>query len=59
MDKCCEYCNTEINTEDNLQGHDGICYDDKNGQYYIYAEHFRNERVFIDVKYCPQCGREL
>lgn len=60
MNKVCEYCDTKLNTENYLQGHDGICYNEKNKQYYIYAEHFRNERVFIlDVKYCPYCGRKL
>lgn len=54
----CEYCNVE-NKEENLRGLDGIVYDGEENKYCLYIEHFRNEKYRIEVKYCPECGREL
>lgn len=54
----CEYCNKE-NTEESLSGSDGIFRDKNNGEYYLYIEHFANEKYFIKVDYCPKCGKNL
>jgi hypothetical protein len=54
----CDYCDKE-NTEELLAGSDGILFDKDNGEYYLYIEHFRNEKYFIVVKYCPKCGEKL
>lgn len=52
----CEYCSKE-NTEGNLVGEDGvIC---KDGKHYLYIEYFLGEKYYIEVNYCPECGREL
>ena len=54
----CEYCSKD-NTEINLQGDDGIIINE-NKEAYIFAEHYRNERVRINnIKYCPMCGNKL
>jgi hypothetical protein len=53
----CDYCDKE-NTEESLRGSDGI-YHDENGEYYLYIEHFHNEKYFIKVDYCPKCGEKL
>jgi hypothetical protein len=53
----CEYCNEE-NTEDSLRGTDGI-FLSENGEYYLYIEHFLNEKTIIKVNYCPECGKKL
>jgi hypothetical protein len=55
MDKC-EYCE-EGNTEDNSRGSDCVIY--KDNKYYLYIEHFRNEKYFIPINYCPECGVKL
>jgi hypothetical protein len=54
----CEYCN-ENNNADNLRGNDGVFYNNEDGRYYLYIEHFRNEIYMISVNYCPKCGLEL
>lgn len=54
----CEYCNQD-NKEEELRGSDGIVFDVKEGKYNLYVEHFRNEKHWIKVLYCPQCGRKL
>lgn len=62
--KSCEYCD-EKNTEENLKGgHEGIIHNrssNKNrfAEYYLFINHFHNEFYRIEVKFCPQCGREL
>ncbi|WP_405169406.1 hypothetical protein [Paenibacillus sp. FSL H3-0286] len=50
-----EYCSEE-NKESDLCGSDGVVYDTENNNYYLFAEHFKDEKVRIDVKYCPECG---
>jgi hypothetical protein len=54
----CEYCSKE-NTAESLRGDDGIYYDNKKEKHYLYIEHFRNEKYFIEVNFCPQCGEKL
>jgi hypothetical protein len=54
----CEYCH-EDNTEESLRGDDGIYYNQDNGRYYLYVEHFLNEKYRIEVEYCPKCGKKL
>lgn len=55
----CDYCNVSTQ-EHHLQGADGVVYDAKNDSWYLFAEHFRNEKVRINgMKYCPKCGRKL
>ncbi|MED3792410.1 hypothetical protein P4571_08135 [Niallia alba] len=54
----CEYC-LETNMEDQLRGSDGVVYDTENQEYNLYVEHFRNERHWIPVNFCPQCGKKL
>lgn len=54
----CVYCHKD-NIEENLRGSDGIVFDAETGKYSLYVEHFRNERHWIEVLYCPQCGRKL
>lgn len=57
----CDYCkeeNIEV-SESAFQGSDGIMYDKMKEQYYLVIEHFRNERNKVEVKFCPQCGRNL
>lgn len=54
----CEYC-SETNTEDYISGGDGIVFNAREQVYNIYVEHFRNEKHWIPVNYCPQCGRKL
>jgi hypothetical protein len=56
--KMCDYCDKE-NTEESLSGSDGIFYDKNNHEHYLYIEHFRNEKYFIYVEYCPKCGEKL
>jgi hypothetical protein len=56
--KMCEYCESKYNEVD-LRGSDGIVYDEKWNKFYIYAEHYRNEVVRIDVDFCPKCGNQL
>ncbi len=53
----CEYCC--IVTKEDLRGSDGVIYDINKRKYILYAEHFRNERVYIEIDYCPKCGRKL
>lgn len=43
-----------------LRGCDGVLYNSKTNNYYIYIEHFRNEKNRVeDIKYCPMCGVKL
>jgi hypothetical protein len=55
----CEYCENNIVDENSFVGGDGVYHDKKTNEYYLIAEHFRNERIKIQIFYCPQCGREL
>ena len=56
----CEYCDIEKNTEVYLEGSDGIVFNKKKNEYYIFIEYFRNECIRIrDIKYCPMCGKQL
>lgn len=52
----CDYCNKENNVED-LAGSDGIIFE--NGKYYLFIEHFYNEKYMIEAAYCPRCGVKL
>jgi hypothetical protein len=54
----CEYCDKD-NTEESLRGSDGIVYNEKKDKFYIYIEHFLNEKNRIEVNFCPQCGIKL
>jgi hypothetical protein len=54
----CEYCDKD-NTKENLASSDGVIYDKNKGKHYLYIEHFRNEKYFIPVNYCPECGKKL
>lgn len=54
----CDYCSQD-NTEESLEGGDGIMYDKEKDKHYLYIEHFRNEKYFIKVNYCPECGKQL
>lgn len=54
----CEYCD-KGNTEDGLRGSDGIYYDVAEQKYYLYIEHFRNEKYYLEVNFCPECGLKL
>lgn len=54
----CEYCSPE-NKEENLRGSDGIVFDKASGKNLIYVEHFYGSRHWIEVNYCPQCGKNL
>lgn len=55
----CSYC-SEVNQEKDLEGTDGICFDEKTCTYYLYIEHFRYEKNRVtNIKYCPYCGRKL
>lgn len=53
----CDYCDKD-NTEECLSGDDGILFG-KNGEHYLYIEHFRNEKYWIKVDYCHKCGEKL
>lgn len=53
----CEYCHG--NHGENLHGSDGVIYNKEDDKHYLYIEHFRNEKYYIDVNYCPRCGRKL
>lgn len=54
----CEYC-SEGNNEENLLGDDGVVIDPVSDKKYLFVAHFVNEYYRIEIKYCPQCGREI
>jgi len=50
----CNYCNEDNKEEDFYGCYDGVIYDKKNNNYYLFLEY--NNLV---IKYCPMCGRKL
>lgn len=58
QDNKCEYCDKD-NVEDDIRGSDGVVYNAAEDKYYLYIEHFRNERNWVEVNYCPECGVKL
>ena len=65
IDKCallapkemCEYCSQE--NSDICNGSDHIYYDKVANKYYLIAEHYKDEIISIEAKYCLECGRKL
>lgn len=58
----CSYCKEILprERERELASSDGICFDREADVYYIYIEHFRNERNRLtEITHCPYCGRKL
>ena len=53
----CEYCNEENNA--NCSGSDHIYYNNIANKYYLIAEHYKDEVINIESKYCLECGRKL
>jgi hypothetical protein len=55
----CDYCREIYTNPDDLEGTDGILYNEKEQAYYHYAEYFQGEKVSIPITHCPNCGEEL
>lgn len=52
----CVMCDPN-NSPDNLHGSEGVIF--KDNKYYLHIEHFRNEVIQIEIKFCPTCGDKL
>jgi|GEM_PF-6808696 len=54
----CEYC-IEYQETSSCSGDEGIMHDNKKDKYYFVAEHYAGERIKVEIKFCPWCGKEL